>query len=87
LNSPGKFIGWEMTCRAVVLRWRTVALMTGRLDRQGYRNLLLSVTEEPTRQMIATLLAEERQKQEDAGDPLWASQWVTSGAPGAGPRA
>ena len=34
-----------------------------------YRRLLESVTEEPDRQTIFNLLAEEQQKQKDAGDP------------------
>jgi hypothetical protein len=36
-----------------------------------YRRLLERVTEESDRQLIINLLAEERQKQKDAGDPLW----------------
>ena len=36
-----------------------------------YRRLLLErVTEEPDRQTILKLLAEEQQKQRDAGDPI-----------------
>jgi hypothetical protein len=48
---------------------------TGELVRsqnvQRYRRLLERVTEESDRQTIIKLLAEERQKQKDAGDPLW----------------
>jgi hypothetical protein len=36
-----------------------------------YRRLLERVTEESDRQLIINLLAEERQKQKDAGDSLW----------------
>jgi hypothetical protein len=36
-----------------------------------YRRLLERVTEESDRQKILNRLAEERQKQKDAGDPLW----------------
>jgi hypothetical protein len=36
-----------------------------------YRRLLERVTEESDRQLIINLLAEERQKQKDAGDPVW----------------
>ncbi len=35
---------------------------------ERYRRLLESVTEEPKRGIIVVLLAEERQKQDDAGD-------------------
>jgi hypothetical protein len=35
---------------------------------ERYRHLLESVTDGPKRQIILTLLAEERQKQKDAGD-------------------
>ncbi len=35
-----------------------------------YCKLLDRVTEEPDRQRIIKLLAEERQKQKDAGDPI-----------------
>ena len=35
-----------------------------------YRRLLERVTEEPDRQKILNLLAEERQKQRDAGDTV-----------------
>ena len=35
-----------------------------------YRRLLERVTEEPVRQTILSLLAEEQQKQRDAGDPV-----------------
>ena len=36
-----------------------------------YRRLLERVTEESERQLIINLLAEEQQKQKDAGDPVW----------------
>jgi hypothetical protein len=36
---------------------------------ERYRRLLERVTEESDRQAIINLLAEERQKQKDAGDP------------------
>jgi hypothetical protein len=36
-----------------------------------YRRLLERVTEESDRQLIINLLAEERQKQKGAGDPVW----------------
>ena len=36
-----------------------------------YRRLLERVTEESERQVIINLLAEEQQKQKDAGDPVW----------------
>ena len=36
-----------------------------------YRRLLERVTEEADRQQIINLFAEERQKQKDAGDPVW----------------
>jgi hypothetical protein len=35
------------------------------------RRLLERVTEESDRQQIINLLAEEQQKQKDAGDPVW----------------
>jgi hypothetical protein len=35
-----------------------------------YRRLLERATEEPDRQTIRNLLAEELQKQRDAGDPI-----------------
>ncbi len=35
-----------------------------------YRRLLERVTEETDRQQILNLLAEEQQKQKDAGDPI-----------------
>jgi hypothetical protein len=35
---------------------------------ERYRALLLTVTDESTRRMIAVLLAEERQKQKEAGE-------------------
>jgi hypothetical protein len=38
---------------------------------ERYRRLLERVTEESDRQKILNLLAEERQKQKDADDPLW----------------
>jgi hypothetical protein len=38
---------------------------------ERYRRLLERVTEESDRQKIFNLLAEERQKQKDADDPLW----------------
>jgi hypothetical protein len=38
---------------------------------ERYRRLLERVTDEPDRQHIINLLAEERQKQKDAGDPVW----------------
>ncbi len=37
---------------------------------ERYRRLLDRVTDELDRQQITKLLAEERQKQKDAGDPL-----------------
>jgi hypothetical protein len=37
---------------------------------ERYRRLLERVTEEPDRQTILNLLAEELQKQKDAGDPI-----------------
>jgi hypothetical protein len=37
---------------------------------ERYRHLLEGVTQEPERQRILKLLAEEQQKQKDAGDPL-----------------
>ena len=36
-----------------------------------YTRLLERVTEESDRQPLINLLAEERQKQKDAGDPVW----------------
>ena len=36
-----------------------------------YRRLLERVTDESDRQQIVNLLAEERQKQKDAGDLVW----------------
>jgi hypothetical protein len=36
-----------------------------------YRRLLERVTDESDRQQIINLLAEERQKQKDAGDLVW----------------
>jgi hypothetical protein len=36
---------------------------------ERYRRLLERVTEESARQIIVNLLAEEQQKQKDAGDP------------------
>ena len=36
-----------------------------------YSRLLERVTDESDRQQIINLLAEERQKQKDAGDPVW----------------
>ena len=36
-----------------------------------YRRLLERVTDESERQQIINMLAEERQKQKDAGDPVW----------------
>ena len=38
---------------------------------ERYRRLLERVTDEIDRQQIINLLAEERQKQKDAGDPVW----------------
>jgi hypothetical protein len=38
---------------------------------ERYRRLLERVTDESDRQQIIHLLAEERQKQKDAGDPVW----------------
>ena len=38
---------------------------------ERYRRLLERVTEESDRQTIINLLAEEQQKQKDAGDPVW----------------
>ena len=38
---------------------------------ERYRRLLERVTDELDRQQIIDLLAEERQKQKDAGDPVW----------------
>ena len=38
---------------------------------KGYRRLLERVTDKSDRQRIIDLLAEERQKQKDAGDPVW----------------
>ena len=37
---------------------------------ERYRRLLKRVTEESDRQTITNLLAEERQKQKDEGDPI-----------------
>jgi len=37
---------------------------------ERYRRLLERVTEESVRQTIFNLLAEEQQKQKDAGDPI-----------------
>jgi hypothetical protein len=37
---------------------------------ERYRRLLERVTEETDRQKIFNLLAEEQQKQKDAGDPI-----------------
>ena len=37
---------------------------------ERYRRLLERVTEQSDRQTILNLLAEERQKQRDAGDPI-----------------
>ena len=36
-----------------------------------YSRLLERVTDESDRQQIINLFAEERQKQKDAGDPVW----------------
>ena len=36
-----------------------------------YRRILERVTEDSERLKIINLLAEEQQKQKDAGDPLW----------------
>jgi hypothetical protein len=38
---------------------------------ERYRRLLERVTDEPDRQQIINLLAEERQKQKNAGDLVW----------------
>jgi hypothetical protein len=38
---------------------------------EHYRRLLERVTDESNRQQIINLLAEERQKQKDAGDLVW----------------
>jgi hypothetical protein len=38
---------------------------------ERYRRLLERVTDEIDRQQVINLLAEERQKQNDAGDPVW----------------
>jgi len=38
---------------------------------QRYRRLLERVTEESDRRLIVDLLAQEQQKQKDAGDPVW----------------
>ena len=38
---------------------------------ERYRRLLERVTDESDRQQIINLLAEERRKQKDAGDPVW----------------
>ena len=38
---------------------------------ERYGLLLKRVTDELDRQQITNLLAEERQKQKDAGDPVW----------------
>jgi hypothetical protein len=38
---------------------------------ERYRRLLERVTDESDRQQIINLLAEERQKQKNAGDPVW----------------
>ena len=38
---------------------------------ERYRRLLERVTDKSNRQQIINLLAEERQKQKDAGDPVW----------------
>ena len=38
---------------------------------ERYSRLLERVTEESDRQQIINLLAEEQQKQKDAGDPVW----------------
>ena len=38
---------------------------------KSYRRLLERVTDELERQLIFYLLAEEQQKQKDAGDPVW----------------
>ena len=35
------------------------------------REVLERVTDESDRQQVINLLAEERQKQKDAGDPVW----------------
>ena len=37
---------------------------------ERYRRLLERVTDEPDRQTILKLLAQEQQKQRDAGDPI-----------------
>jgi hypothetical protein len=37
---------------------------------ERYRRLLQRVTEESDRQKVINLLAQERQKQKDAGDPI-----------------
>jgi hypothetical protein len=38
---------------------------------ERYHRLLERVTDKIVRQQIINLLAEERQKQKDAGDPVW----------------
>ena len=38
---------------------------------ERYSRLLERVIEESDRQLIINLLAEEQQKQKDAGDPVW----------------
>jgi hypothetical protein len=38
---------------------------------ERYRRLLERVTEDSDRQQVINLLAEEQQKQKDAGDPVW----------------
>jgi hypothetical protein len=41
---------------------------------ERYRRLLERVTEQSDREKILHLLAEERQKQKDAGDPLYSAR-------------
>ena len=47
---------------------------------ERYRRLLERVTDESDRQQIINLLAEERQKQKDAGDPVWYPRWPRASA-------
>jgi hypothetical protein len=65
--------------RSLQARARAVLIATeANMDRfvrsqnvEHYRRLLEGVTDESNRQQIINLLAEERQKQKDAGDLVW----------------
>jgi hypothetical protein len=55
----------------LVLSLRVVRIALRSQNVERYRRLLERVTEESDRQQIINLLAEERQKQKDAGDPAF----------------